>query len=115
MYTRMRFTCIFVKHHLKLTGASACDRGRSKRVSPVQNVYQECFMCYLTEYQAFYITDRSNAVLLWWFLLLYVLVFKIFVLLAPYVCLQSKSLNNLFRSHSIKLRRKTRINIKKYQ
>ena len=34
----------------------------------------------------FYITDRSNAILMCWFLLFYVLVFKIFVLLAPYVC-----------------------------
>ena len=33
-----------------------------------------------------YITDRSKAILLWWFLLFYVLVFKFFVLLAPYVC-----------------------------
>ena len=32
------------------------------------------------------VTDRSKAILLWWFFLFYVLVFKIFVLLAPYVC-----------------------------
>ena len=31
-------------------------------------------------------TDRSKAILLWWFFLFYVLVFKIFVLLAPYEC-----------------------------
>ena len=30
--------------------------------------------------------DRSKAILLWWFFLFYVLVFKICVLLAPYVC-----------------------------
>ena len=35
----------------------------------------------------FYITDRSKAILLWWFFLFYVLVFKnVSVLLAPYVC-----------------------------
>ena len=28
----------------------------------------------------------SKAIFLWWFLLFYVLLFKIFVLLAPYVC-----------------------------
>ena len=33
-----------------------------------------------------YITDRSRAILLWWFLLFYVLVFKMFVLLVPCVC-----------------------------
>ena len=33
-----------------------------------------------------YLTNRSKAILLWWFLLFYVLVFKLFVLLAPYVC-----------------------------
>ena len=32
------------------------------------------------------ITDRSKAILLWWFFLFYVLVLKIFVMLAPYVC-----------------------------
>ena len=32
------------------------------------------------------VTDRSKAILLWWFFLFYVLVFKFFVLLAPYVC-----------------------------
>ena len=31
-------------------------------------------------------TDRSKAILLWWFFLFYVLVFNFFVLLAPYVC-----------------------------
>ena len=31
------------------------------------------------------ITDRSKAILLWWFLLFYVLVLKLFVLFAPYV------------------------------
>ena len=36
---------------------------------------------------AIYITDRSNAILPWWFFLCYVLVFKLFVILAPYVCL----------------------------
>ena len=40
----------------------------------------------------FCVTDRSNAILLWWFFLFYVLVFKtIFVLLAPYVCFHSFS------------------------
>ena len=34
----------------------------------------------------FCVTDRSKAILLWWFFLFYVLVFNIFVLLAPYVC-----------------------------
>ena len=34
----------------------------------------------------FYITDRSKAILVWWFFLFYVLVFKTFVLLAPCVC-----------------------------
>ena len=33
-----------------------------------------------------FVTDRSKAILLWWFFLFYVSVFKIFVLLAPYVC-----------------------------
>ena len=33
-----------------------------------------------------YITDRSKAILLWWFVLFYVLVFKQNVMLAPYVC-----------------------------
>ena len=32
------------------------------------------------------VTDRSKAICLWWFFLFYVLVFKISVLLAPYVC-----------------------------
>ena len=31
-------------------------------------------------------TARSKAMLLWWSFLFYVLVFKFFVLLAPYVC-----------------------------
>ena len=32
------------------------------------------------------VTNRSKAILLWLFFLFYVLVFKNFVLLAPYVC-----------------------------
>ena len=32
------------------------------------------------------VTDLFKAILLWWFFLFYVLVFKIFVLLAPFVC-----------------------------
>ena len=35
---------------------------------------------------------RSKAILLWWLFLFYVLVFKFFVLLAPYVCFHSFSL-----------------------
>ena len=31
-------------------------------------------------------TDRSKSILLWWFFLFYVLVFKNFVLLVSYVC-----------------------------
>ena len=35
----------------------------------------------------FCVTDRSKSILLWWFFLFYVFVFKtFFVLLAPYVC-----------------------------
>ena len=37
------------------------------------------------------VTDRSNAILLWWFFLFYVLVFNFFVWLAPYVCFHSFS------------------------
>ena len=41
------------------------------------------------------VTDRSKAILLCWFFLFYVLVFKIFVLLATYVCFHIfKSLGN---------------------
>ena len=34
----------------------------------------------------FYINDRSKAIRLLWLFLFYVLIFKVFVLLAPYVC-----------------------------
>ena len=37
------------------------------------------------------ITDRSNAILLWWFLLFYVSALIFFVLVAPYMCFHSFS------------------------
>ena len=36
----------------------------------------------------FYITNRSKAILLWWFFLFYVLVFNFYMPLAPYVRFQ---------------------------
>ena len=56
-----------------------------------REAYSICESSFLNHYGIYHdlfvlITDRSKAILRWWFFLFYVLVFKRFVLFAPYVC-----------------------------
>ena len=83
-YKSYGFLCLFV-HDDSLTTRT---EQLPKCCEPLQKLRERCCTCktVLSPPAILYITDRSSAILLWLFLLFYVLVFKIFVLLAPYVC-----------------------------